>query len=275
MNNYRKTLNSILFYFLFISFLSAAQIDTISIPSPSMGKSFDALLVLPESHGKTAERYPVLYLLHGHSGHFTGWYDISGQLKQWADQYKMIIVCPDGDRDSWYVDSPVQKNRKFETFISDELIRHIDSNYKTIANSISRGISGVSMGGYGALYLALKYPSIFGIVGSSSGVLDLFPFSGFWNLQTIFGELPKNKEVWKKYNCYSLLDKIQSTNQKIWIDCGTEDFLIEINRKFHQKLLDKKIEHIYLEKPGSHNIKYWKDSYSKQILFISKGFRGE
>ncbi len=252
--------------------LFGAGIDTITIPSASMGKSFSALLVLPDSHRVSDKRYPVLYLLHGHSGHFTGWYEISTQLKQWADQYQMIIVCPDGDYDSWYIDSPVQKNRKFETFISNELVHYIDFNYKTIDSSASRGISGVSMGGHGAMFLAFKHPDVFGVIGSSSGVLDLLPYSGFWNLQTIIGDNTKAKERLKKYSSFYLLDKIRSTTQKIWIDCGTEDFLIDLSRKFHQKLLDKNIQHVYLEKPGAHTLKYWKDSYTKQILFFVKEF---
>lgn len=248
----------------------AAGIDTIAVPSVSMAKSFSALVVLPDSHQVSEKKYPVLYLLHGHSGHFTGWYEIASQLKQWADQYQMIIVCPDGDYDSWFIDSPTQKNRKFETFTAIELVGHIDSNYKTLAQNTSRGISGVSMGGHGAMYLALKHPDIFGVIGSSSGVLDLLPFSGFWNLQTIIGDQSKSKEKLKKYSSYYLLDNIGTTNQKIWIDCGTEDFLLELNRKFHQKLLNKKIEHVYLEKPGGHTLSYWKDSYKKQILFMNE-----
>lgn len=251
----------------------AAKIDTIAIPSPSMAKSFFTLLILPDGHENSDKKYPVLYLLHGHSGHFTGWFDIAGPLKQWADKYQMIIVCPDGDHDSWYIDSPLQPKRKMETFISKELVQYIDSHYKTIASNMSRGISGVSMGGHGAMSLALKHPSVFGIAGSSSGVLDLFPFSGFWNLQTIIGILPKQKEIWKIYNSYNLLDHIKPTDQQLWIDCGTEDFLIEVNRKFHQKLLDKKIAHEYFEKAGSHSIKYWKESYARQILFFAQKFK--
>jgi enterochelin esterase-like enzyme len=89
-------------------------------------------------------------------------------------------------------------------------------------------------------------------------------------LQTIIGDQSKNKEKLKKYSSYYVLEIIKPTNQKIWMDCGTEDFLLDLNRKFHQKLLDKKIEHVYLEKPGAHTLNYWKHSYKKQILFINE-----
>lgn len=257
---------------LFNNPVEAAKMDTVAVPSASMLKSYAALVVLPDSHQHSAKRYPVLYLLHGHSSHYGGWFDISTQLRDWADQHQMIIVCPDGDYDSWYIDSPVQKHRKFETFIANELVSYIDIHYKSRAEPKSRGISGVSMGGHGALYLALRHPQIYGVACSSSGVLDLLPYSGFWNLRTLLGEMNKTKDNWKKYSCYYILDGIKTTNQKIWIDCGTEDFLIELNRKFHQKLLKKNIEHIYQEYPGAHTLKYWKDAYRKQIVFIAKTF---
>lgn len=250
--------------------LYSAQIDTILIPSPSMGKSYPALIVLPDSHKNTTKKFPSLYLLHGHSGNFAGWYDIATQMKQWADLYQLVIICPDGDHDSWYLNSPVQKNRKFETYFAEEITGYIDSHYKTFNRPESRGISGVSMGGHGAMYLALKHPDVFGLVGSSSGGLDLLPFHNDWNLQVLLGPFPENMEVWKEYSCYYLLDKMNATNLKIWIDCGTGDFFLDVNRKFHERLLQKKMDHEYLEKPGGHTLEYWKDSYTKQILFFVK-----
>jgi S-formylglutathione hydrolase FrmB len=274
----RKLNKKFLFLILFLAFLKsnsffAARIDTISIPSASMGVSYAALLVIPDTYQASKKKYPVLYLLHGYSGHFSGWIDIATTLRQWSDLYQMILVCPDGDKDSWYIDSPVQKNRNFETYISKEVVGFIDNNYRTFNRPESRGISGVSMGGHGAMYLALKYPDVFGLIGSTSGGLDLLPFSDHWNLQTLLGSYPEHLVTWKNYSCYYLLDNIKSSQLKIWIDVGTEDFFLEVNRKFHQKLLEKNIAHEYLEKPGGHTLEYWKDSYRKEILFFMEKFR--
>jgi S-formylglutathione hydrolase FrmB len=254
-----------------------------------MGRSFPALIALPGDYNQVFNRYPVLYLLHGHSSHYKGWLDIADNLKDWADTYQMIIVCPDGDRDSWYINSPVEKHRRFETFISNELTSYIDRHYKTKARSKYRGISGVSMGGHGALYNAMKHPDIFGVAASSSGGLDLLPFYNHWNLQEILGKFPDHVEQWKRFSCMYLLDNLNGLDSvhtkpsdknyisfnamQIWLDCGTEDFFLEVNRQFRQKLLEKGIRHQYHEFPGGHTLEYWKESYKKQIIFFADRFR--
>lgn len=280
INVIKASLGFFLYFSIYTVNLFAAKVDIIHVPSASMKKSYEALLVLPDSHISSDEHYPVLYLLHGHSGHYTGWLEIAKQLRDWADNYKMIIVCPDGDHDSWYIDSPIRKNRKFETFLSCELISYMDSNYKTIKKNSARGISGVSMGGHGAILLSLKHPDIFEIAGSSSGALDILPFYNHWNLEHNLGSFNTYKEQWKNYSCLYVLDKLfpkKSTSipsiPQLWIDCGTEDFFLDVNRKFHRKLVEKKIAHKYLEKPGGHTLEYWKDSYQKQILFFVEKFK--
>lgn len=248
--------------------LFAVGIDTISIPSSCMHKSFPALLVLPDSYYVSTRRYPVLYLLHGHSSGPSSWYLVIPNLKKWADSLQMILLCPDGDYDSWYLDSPVLKTRKFETYFTKEIVAFMDTRYRTIANRKSRGISGISMGGHGAFYLGLKHPDIYGVIGSSSGGLDLLPFDKEWNLQSLLGDIKRNKEQWKKFSCLYLLDSIKKTDQNLWIDCGYSDFFLEVNRAFHKKLLEKNIEHAYLESPGGHELAYWKKSYINQFHFF-------
>ena len=94
----------------------------------------------------------------------------------------MIIVCPDGGFGSWYWDSPVDAGSQYETYVSNELVTWIDSKYKTIKTRKGRAITGLSMGGQGALYLAFRHQDIFGAAGSMSGGVDIRPFpeTGIW-----------------------------------------------------------------------------------------------
>jgi len=79
---------------------------------------------------------------------------------------------------SWYFDSPIDKEMNYETYVSKELIGAIDTKYNTLANRESRAITGLSMGGHGAFYLAFRHQDIWGAAGSMSGGLDIRPISG-------------------------------------------------------------------------------------------------
>ena len=157
----------ILFVFSFSLFqtLYAAKVDTVETYSPSMKKNIKAVIILPDSYASEKEM-PVVYLLHGYSGNYSDWINKVPQLRDYADQYNMIIVCPDGNYGSWYMDSPADKDWKYETYVSDELIKWMDKNYKTIKDRTGRGITGLSMGGHGAFYLAFRHQDVFGAAGA-------------------------------------------------------------------------------------------------------------
>src|SRR5688572_29920069 len=83
----------------------AARVDTVSIYSKAMKKEFRCVVITPES--STKKKFPVVYLLHGYSGSFRNWIQRVPQLKEYADEYELMIVCPDGGHNSWYLDSPL------------------------------------------------------------------------------------------------------------------------------------------------------------------------
>ena len=122
----------------------AAKVDTVNIYSKGMNKKVPAVVILPESY-KSSKNLPVIYLLHGYSDNYLKWITTVPSIKDLADRYKVIIVCPDGGFDSWYLDSPLLKEHKYETFISTELIDWIDKNYKTNSSKNGRAITGLSM----------------------------------------------------------------------------------------------------------------------------------
>ena len=150
---------------------SAAVADNM-LEEPS---SIEVRVYLPPSYfDDTEKRYPVVYFLHGYSGH-PGTMTVPGVMDRLMGESgnEFIIVEPSGHNSlggSFYVNSPV--TGRWEDFITDEVIAYIDGNYRTIHERWARGMAGFSMGGYGAVNLALRHPDIYGcMLAYSPGLL--------------------------------------------------------------------------------------------------------
>ena len=252
----------------------SAQVDTVEIVSPSMHKTTRCVVILPSGYTHSGPRYPVLYLLHGWSGNYSGWLTEAPQLKAHADRLQMMIVCPDGGYDSWYLDSPVDTTVRYETHIYKEVVAYVDYYYHTRAEPAGRAISGLSMGGHGAIRMAARHPEVYGAAGSMCGGLDLRPFKkNDWDLQGVLG--PPTKKFWKNWENASAINSIPLFRQHpipLIIDCGTGDFFLKVNRAMHHCLLEAKIPHEYTERPGEHNREYWSNAVDYQVLFFDKFF---
>ncbi len=265
----------LLFLFLSIATAShAGKVDTLRIYSPSMQKEIPCLVITPDDYTVLEGPYPVLYLLHGWSGNYSGWLKDAPQLQKQADNYRMIIVCPDGGYDSWYFDSPVDSSVRYETHITKEVIPWIDGHYFTRKEPAGRAIAGLSMGGHGAVFLAARHPELFGAAGSMAGGLDLRPFrKNNWNLEGRLGKPETNWENWEQYSVVNLIPEISKTRLQLIIDCGTADFFLDVNREMHQELLKAGFPHDYTERPGAHNGAYWGSAVDFQIVYFDKFFR--
>jgi S-formylglutathione hydrolase FrmB len=162
---------------LFLSVLAlsstAATVDTVDIYSSAMHKSSKCVVIIPAKAGKHKERLPAVYLLHGWSGNYNNWITRVTALRKYADEYRLLIVCPDGHYSSWYFDSPVDSTMRYETYITKEVVDYIDNHYPTVKDRKARAITGLSMGGHGGLYLGFRHADIFGGCGSMSGGVDL------------------------------------------------------------------------------------------------------
>lgn len=248
--------------------LRAAIVDTLAVYSDGMKKNVQVVVITPE---KTATACPTVYLLHGHGGNAKSWITIKPELKAIADREGLIFVCPDG-QNSWYWDSPKNPGSRYETFITKELIPYIDARYQTVADRSARAITGMSMGGHGAMWLALRHKDTFGAVASTSGGLDIRPFPNNWGMSTLLGNEGENQTVWNEHTAINQISRLKNGDLAILIDCGYDDFFFEVNHDFHQKLLKYKIQHDFIVRPGAHNIDYWKNSIDYQLLFFKKFF---
>lgn len=252
----------------------AARVDTLEVQSPSMDKTLKNVVILPESYRDTGTGYPVVYLLHGAGDLFDKWVKTVPAIKELADRHELIIVCPDGGVTSWYLDSPIDPAMHYETYISGELVPVVDRNYNTIPHAHSRAITGHSMGGHGAMYLAIRHPDLFGAAGSMSGGLDFTGFPHDWDIAKRLGPYAENQELWRSNTVLSQSDRLKGSQLRILLDCGTEDFFFEVNQRMHQKLTALKIPHEYTVRPGGHEWPYWANAIKYQLLFF-EGFFGE
>lgn len=252
-------------------FSGAATVDTLYLQSHAMNTGLKAVVIRPDSYEKSPSSYPVVYLLHGYSGWYSNWILRVPELKDYADQHQLLIVCPEG-RNSWYLDSPADSSIRFETHITRELIPFIDARYKTIASRGGRAITGLSMGGHGGLYLGLRHPELFGACGSMSGGVDLRPFPKNWDLNRLLGDTARHRNNWEEHSVINVAARFKTDSTAILIDCGVNDFFIGVNRALHQQLLDLKIPHDYIERPGEHNWPYWANAIRYQLLFFRTAF---
>jgi S-formylglutathione hydrolase FrmB len=252
--------------------LRAAGVDTVSIYSSAMHKSYKCVVISPDNYKKEGPACPVIYILHGSGGWYSNLIIRIPDLKLYADQYKFLIVCPDGGPTSWYFDSPVDTAMRYETYIGKEVPAYIDSRYNTIKNRNGRAITGLSMGGHGALFLAFRHAEKFGACGSMSGALDLSLLLRSADLAKRLGDTVNHAENWKNYTVMNVIEKYPQDSLQIIIDCGTGDFLFQGNRNLHEKMLRLNIPHDYIERPGKHDWPYWRNAVKYQLLFFKDYF---
>jgi len=251
---------------------SAFQLDTLIVESTSMSKQISNLVILPENYTSQDQNFPVVYLLHGAGGDYTSWSANVPDIKTYANTHNIIIVCPDAGKTSWYFDSPIDASMQYETYVSKELIKAVDAQYRTIANKEARAITGLSMGGHGAFYLAFKHPDIWAAAGSMSGGLDLRPYPNNWDISKRLGLQSEHKTRWIEHSVINMIYLLDGKNLKLIFDCGTDDFFYHDNQRMHEKLVERRIPHDYIERPGRHNWAYWNNAIAYQLLFFNNFF---
>lgn len=243
------------------------QIATDLVPAPDV----NVVVIVPDGY-EPGKKFPTVYLLNGFSDNNNSWSTrTQPDLDKLADAYGMVMVMPDG-RDSWYWDSPVKPEMKMESFIINELVPYIDAVYPTQAQADKRAITGLSMGGHGAMWLGLRHPDVFGNIGSTSGGVDIRPFPNNWKMKNWLGEYESNKKVWDEHSVLCLIPQVKPGSQNIIFDCGNDDFFAEVNNNLHKAMLDAGIPHDYITRPGGHTHPYWRNSILFQLLFFNEAF---
>ncbi|HZI61757.1 MAG TPA: alpha/beta hydrolase family protein [Pyrinomonadaceae bacterium] len=253
------------------------RVQTVRFQSKLVGASLPYNVILPSDYDRSrTTRYPVLYLLHGLTGHYSDWVSRSN-VADYASQYRLIVVMPEGN-DSWYANSATVPTEKYESYLIDELIPDVQQRYRTIEARYGRAIAGLSMGGYGAFKFGLKSPATFIFAASMSGAFGVTRFTEqdgnpLWSTSvTAFG--PAGSEARKANDLFELIEKLSAAKINglpyFYFDCGTEDSLrnFSSNRQLSALMYDKRIPHEYRELPGDHSWGYW-DRQIQEVLAIA------
>lgn len=258
---------------LFTSPVWAFQSRVVAIPSAAMRQSFDATIVLPDDYvrGNRARRYPVIYVLHGSGGDYTDWTSNS-RIGRLADRYHVILVMPDGGHESWYIDSPFDPHSRYETYVGTEVVDWVDVHLRTIATKQGRAITGLSMGGFGALRIALDRPETFGAAGSISGAVDPRACEDEPGIDRVFGDPAQHAEFWNSNAIIASARNFERDHIDLTIDCGVSDGFVKSNRTLHERLVALGVPHDYAERPGGHTWTYWSNAIRYQVLFFANGF---
>jgi len=270
------------------AFAQPLPVKTVEFASEAVGRTMKYNIVLPEQYARSTDRYPVLYLLHGLTSNYTAWARM--RVPEYARALDLIVVMPDVGN-SWYLNwaesGDGQKNR-WEDFVIKDLIGHVDATYRTVARREGRAINGLSMGGFGGLMLGLKHPDMFCSIGSHSGAIAYAksagerikdgrptqrpmsepstkadPRIGIPGFSSQAERSPKGRIFATAEDCaasdpFQLVLKIPREQlPHIYLDCGTDDRLIEANVAFMKLLAEHKIPFVFAESGGGHNAPYW------------------
>ncbi|MGB9430826.1 MAG: alpha/beta hydrolase-fold protein [Candidatus Acidiferrum sp.] len=145
------------------------NVKIVQFPSASLGDQRTMLVMLPVDYDGSVSRYPTLYLLHGYDADITDWAR-GTDLSAYAARHHLIIVTPDASR-GWYLNSVANPKARFDDYIMKDVIPYVDAHFRTIPEPFARAIAGVSMGGFGAMFLGLEHRDQFAAIGSFSGAL--------------------------------------------------------------------------------------------------------
>jgi putative tributyrin esterase len=267
----RTIMALILVPLLFATSPAQSRIHSESFYSPSVHDTMHVVILLPSGydHGR---KYPVLFLLHGYSGDQRDWTEKT-DIVSYTARLAMIIVMPEAEN-SWYVNYETDPRSRFEDYIIHDLPAFVNSIYPI--DTTREAIAGLSMGGYGALELALRYPQKFQFAGDLSGAIIVpevidsvlahpkapIPDSQAPILPSIikaFGE--NNKEFRDDHNVFYLLKREHDETLPyfffaVGIQDGYRSFL-PATRRFTEMLRDYGKPYEYHEVPGVHDWKFW------------------
>ena len=204
-----------------------------SVRSAALGSELRFTVYLPDGYKDSATRYPVVYLLHGAGGDENEWVRKGGAVETLDGLIKRglmrptIAVMPTAGPDSWWADGA---SAKAETAIMTELLPFVEGKYRALTERNSRAIAGLSMGGYGALNLSLRYPARFCAAGIiSPAIYDPLPpeTSASRRAAQFMRDGKFDPDTWKALNYPAQLDKYTQSPQKVpmWIVSGDHDFL--------------------------------------------------
>jgi S-formylglutathione hydrolase FrmB len=232
------------------------RVQDVKFFSKTLQREMPYRVVLPRDYFTTEVRYPVLYLVHGYTGHYRS-FEAHSNLTRYLDRYQLIVVSIEAEN-SWLVNSATNPKEKWEDYFLHDVISDAQERFR-INGGDARAIAGISSGGYAAINLALKYPGLFFFAGSLSGPLDATrnpEFDKFPGFAEVFG--PAGSKTHTDNDPFALAEKAEPQRTSfIFMTCGTEDDDIDSQHKFADLLRKRHIAYEAIEFPGEHEWTFW------------------
>lgn len=242
---------------------------TVTFTAQSLQKQQSLTIILPD-RVPFKHKLPVLYQLHGLSDNNTGWTRLTS-IERYVSTLPLIVAMPDGGR-GFYCDAA--EGPAYESHIVKDVVGFVEKFFPVRKDRDARAIGGLSMGGYGAMKLALKHPDMFCSVVSHSSAFDFAHGTRHDSpeFRRIFGDKPTGGPD----DLFTIAEKLDRAKAPaVRFDCGTKDGLLPSSRAFHKHLLRLHIPHQYKEYPGDHNWAYWDVHVQEAIKFHWKHLRHE
>ena len=224
-------------------------------------------IIIPDNANETVK---TLWLLHGLSDDQNTWMHKTS-IERYADSHGIAVIMPTSDR-CWYTDTAYGKN--YFTYITDELPTVCRKHFSALSpNREDNMVAGLSMGGYGALKIALTYPERYGFCGALSASVDITRENRPYDLnewRSIFGfDLTDARELaGSKHDLFALTKRNHDdgkTFPEIYMWCGTEDSLLGVNKKLSGLFDELDVKHLFEYSEGNHSWKWW-DLHIKDAL---------
>lgn len=293
--------------------LASGRVEARSFRSAALGAVKRYLVYLPAGYDEGTERYPVIYLLHGATGDEVSW-NQDGHLAEQADHLELraLVVMPDADTGfyaNWSGPFDLQRclrklpaidcveKPRFEDYIVKDLVKQVDGRYRTVPDRKARALTGNSMGGFGALMLAMRHPDIFSAAASHSGMASLLylgphPYTNKAEAvlaQAVNPKLLKARRFgplltkvfsndlarWREHDPAALATKLKNGELALYLDCGTQDapYLKDGAAYLHDVLTGAGIAHEFHLEPGGHDWKFWRARLGASLSFHADHFR--
>ncbi|MEZ4703259.1 MAG: alpha/beta hydrolase-fold protein [Rhodothermales bacterium] len=261
--------------------------DNLSVPSKILNGDRKYAVYLPPDYETSERSYPVLYLLHGAGDDQTGWVQF-GEVLRIADQAiregkatPMVIVMPDANTGTRGYFNDLRNEWRYEDFFFEELMPHVEKQFRIKSEKRYRAISGLSMGGGGTFMYAMHRPELFSSAAPLSAYVGAIDFASFKErMQRMQADMNGASEAdleayHRRHSALALIEDMKADDLKAvrwYIDCGDDDFLYEGNALAHIALRKKEIPHEYRVRQGGHTWTYWREALPEVLGFVSQAF---
>ena len=249
--------------------LSSAAIQHVKMPTHTLADSNRVIVATPRNFDSERRGgYPFVIMLHGWSGDETQWED-DADLQFLADSFGVLLVLPDGGYDGWWMDNGRTAGRNYDSYLRQDLKPWIIKRYNGSAKKLQQGIMGLSMGGYGAVMQALKYPDQYAAAASLSGVMDITRHPDSWGIEKTLGPYQDDQAGWQTHNPLDLTQQPPRQNSPpLLLICGRDDFAFAENQTLVHQLDRLDYSYVFREAEGAHSHVFWKTHVNSAIAFI-------